>query len=323
MRSPDRSVVDRDTATDVGALGSDGAPVWEINARKPPAVGRWVGTAVALVAAVWVAYVIIINPNIHWDVVANYQFDRRMLDGLKVTIELTVVSMAIGVAIGVLTAVMLMSPSVLLRATASAYTWFFRGTPLLVQLLFWFNLGLLFKNLELGIPFGGPKFFSLSTSSVITPFLAGMLGLTINEGAYMSQIVRAGILAVDPGQREAAESLGMSRVKVLTRVVLPQAMRVIIPPTGNQFISMLKTTSLVSVIAGADLLTVTTRIYLDNFEVISLLVVASIWYLVLTTIASIGQHFIEVRYSRGSARLPTMRRRVLTNLIGRPKEAKA
>lgn len=301
---------------------SNTRPSFEINARKPPAIGRWIGTAVALVVAIWIAYVIIINPNIHWDVVVNYQFDHRMLDGLKVTIELTVISMVIGIAIGVLVAVMQMSPSILLRSIAGAYTWFFRGTPLLVQLLFWFNLGLLFKHLELGIPFGGPKFFSVSTSSVITPFVAGMLGLTINEGAYMSQIVRAGILAVDPGQREAAECLGMSRIKVLTRVVLPQAMRVIIPPTGNQFISMLKTTSLVSVIAGADLLTVTTRIYLDTFEVISMLVVASIWYLALTTVASIGQHFIEVHYSRGSAGQPPVRRRVFADLIGRSKGAR-
>lgn len=295
----------------------EGSPVLSLNATRPPAVGRWVGGTIVVLVAAWLAYTIIINPNIHWDVVVGSQFDSRVLRGVWVTIQLTVISMVVGVLIGAVVAVMQISKSPVLRAVAGAYSWFFRGTPLLVQLLFWFNLGLLFQRLEFGIPFGGPKLFSVATSSVITTFIAGLLGLTINEGAYMSQIVRAGILAVDPGQREAAESLGMRRSKVLTRVVLPQAMRVIIPPTGNQFISMLKTTSLVSVIAGSDLLTVVTQIYLANFEVISMLVMASIWYLVLTTIASIGQHFLEKRYSRGTAGSPKLSKRITAGLIGR------
>lgn len=274
-------------------------PELPLNAKQPVHWGRWVGAAVVAFFLVWLAYTIIVTPNIHWDVVVKQIKSAPILGGLWVTIQLSVISMAIGIVIGVVVAVMQQSANPVLRFTAGAYSWFFRGTPVLVQLLFWFNLGLLFPHLEFGIPFGGPKLFSVQASDVITPFAAGLLGLAINEGAYMSQIVRAGLMAVDNGQREAAEVLGMSRRHTLTRVMLPQAMRIIIPPTGNQFISMLKTTSLVSVIAGSDLLTEVQRIYLGDFEVISLLVVASIWYLLLTTIASIGQYFIEQRYSRG------------------------
>jgi polar amino acid transport system permease protein len=209
--------------------------------------------------------------------------------------------MVVGVALGVAAAVMQLSDSPVLRGAAGLYTWFFRGTPLLVQLIFWFNIGLVFPVIGIGVPFGGPMLVEWQANALITPFVAAALGLTINEGAYMAEIVRAGIRSVDPGQREAAEALGMSHRQILRRVVLPQAMRVIIPPTGNQFISMLKTTSMVSVIAGAELLTVAQRIYLGNFEVIALLVVASIWYVVLTSVASVGQHFLEKRFSRGEA----------------------
>ncbi|GAA4204615.1 amino acid ABC transporter permease [Actinocatenispora rupis] len=274
--------------------------------------GRWVAAAAATLFLAWLAYTIIVSPNLHWDVVVGNQFDHRILTGLWVTIALTVVSMTVGVLLGVLTAVMQLSGNVVLRGAASLYTWFFRGTPLLVQLIFWFNFALVFPQIGIGIPFGGPKLVEWQTNALITPFVAGLLGLTINEGAYMSEIVRAGINAVDPGQREAAEALGMSHAQVLRRVVLPQAMRVIIPPTGNQFISMLKTTSMVSVIAGADLLTVAQHIYLDNFEVIALLIVASVWYLLLTTIASVGQHFVEKRFNRGHGGLP---RRIGRNLL--------
>lgn len=283
------------------------------NATRRPNIGRWVGAVAASVFAIWVAYTLIVAPNIHWDVIVKYMLDIPVLQGLGITISLSVISMVVGVLIGLLVAVMQLSANPVMRIVAGAYSWFFRGTPLLVQLLFWFNIGIIFPRLELGIPFGGPKFFGVE-ASIITPFIAGLLGLAINEGAYMSQIVRAGILAVDPGQREAAESMGMSRNRIMTRIMLPQAMRIILPPTGNQFISMLKTSSLVSIIAGADLLTVVQRIYLGNFEVISMLMVASIWYLVLTTIATIGQYFLEKRYSRGFDSSVPIRTRVVRNL---------
>ncbi|HEY3685062.1 MAG TPA: amino acid ABC transporter permease [Streptosporangiaceae bacterium] len=274
------------------------APPRPIEAVRPPRPGRWLGAAAAAVFLVWVAYTIIVNPNLHWDIVVGNQFDHRILGGLWVTIQLTVVSMAIGIALGMLAAVMQLSDNRLLRTASALYTWFFRGTPLLVQLIFWYNFALVFPQIGIGVPFGGPKIIEWQTNALITPFVAGLLGLTINEGAYMAEIVRAGIGAVAPGQREAAQALGMTHGQVLRRVVLPQAMRVIIPPTGNQFISMLKTTSMVSVIAGADLLTIAQHIYLGNFEVIALLMVASIWYLVLTTVASVGQHFLERRFNR-------------------------
>lgn len=282
-----------------------------IDALRPPRPGRWVAAALAAFALVWLLYTIVVNENLHWDVIAEYLADGRVFGGLWVTIQLTVLSMLIGLALGVLAAVMQLSGSPVLRGASALYTWFFRGTPLLVQLIFWFNIGLVFPSFGIGVPFDGPKLIEWQANELITPFTAALLGLAINEGAYMAEIVRAGIRSVDPGQREAAEALGMSHRRVLRRVVLPQAMRVIIPPTGNQFISMLKTTSMVSVIAGAELLTVSQRIYLGNFEVIALLIVASVWYIVLTTIASVGQHFIEKRFERGHQALQVRVRRNL------------
>ncbi|MBB5081121.1 amino acid ABC transporter permease [Nonomuraea endophytica] len=272
-----------------------------IEAVKPRRPGPMVAAAAAALGLVWLAYTVVVNQNLHWDVIVAFLFDGRILGGLLVTIALTVLSMGLGVVLGVTAAVMQLSDSPVLRGASALYTWFFRGTPLLVQLIFWFNIGLVFPVIGIGVPFGGPMLVEWQAHQLITPFIAALLGLTINEGAYMAEIVRAGIRSVDPGQREAAESLGMSHRKILRRVVLPQAMRVIIPPTGNQFISMLKTTSMVSVIAGAELLTVSQRIYLENFEVIALLVVASLWYLLLTSVASVGQHFLERRFSRGYA----------------------
>ncbi|MBM0224930.1 amino acid ABC transporter permease [Micromonospora sp. ATA51] len=278
--------------------------------------GRWLAAGVTALVLVWLGWTVAINPNLHWDIVADYQFDRVILEGLWVTVQLTVASMVIGVVLGVVVALMQVSDSRILRTGAMAYVWFFRGTPLLVQLIFWFNIALIFPEIGLGVPFGGPKLITWETNTLVTGFVAALLGLSINEGAYMSEIVRAGLRAVDPGQQEAAAALGMSRTKIMKRVVLPQAMRIIVPPTGNQFISMLKTTSLVSVIAGADLLTVAQRLYLTNFEVIALLIVASIWYLVLTTLASAGQYYLERRFSRGfGTTLPgTLRGRIARNL---------
>ncbi|PWR10856.1 ABC transporter permease [Micromonospora acroterricola] len=282
----------------------------------PVRPGRWLAAGVVALVLVWLGWSIAVNPNLHWDIVVDYQFDSVILEGLWVTIQLTVASMLIGVVLGVVVALMQISESRILRTGATAYVWFFRGTPLLVQLIFWFNIALIFPEIGLGVPFGGPKLVTWETNALVTGFVAALLGLSINEGAYMSEIVRAGLRAVDPGQQEAAAALGMSRAKIMRRVVLPQAMRIIVPPTGNQFISMLKTTSLVSVIAGADLLTVAQRLYLTNFEVIALLIVASIWYLVLTTVATIGQYFLERRFSRGfGTTVPgTLRGRIGRNL---------
>ncbi len=211
--------------------------------------------------------------------------------------------MAIGIALGVLLAVMRLSANPLVSGASWTYIWFFRGTPVLVQILFWYNVAALYPRFSIGLPFG-PELTSFSANSVITTFVAGMLALGLNEGAYMAEIVRAGIISVDEGQTEAAKSLGMTRLLTMRRIVLPQAMRVIIPPTGNETISMLKTTSLVSAIALAppELLGAAQNIYDRTYEVIPLLIVASIWYLVLTTILTVGQYYLERRYARGASR---------------------
>ncbi|MFI5490820.1 amino acid ABC transporter permease [Micromonospora echinaurantiaca] len=311
----DRTVDKQDTAG--AGPAPDGPDLAQPNRISHPLrPGRWLAAGVTALVLVWFGWTIAVNPNLHWDIVVAYQFDRVILAGLWVTIQLTVASMLIGVVLGVVVALMQISSSRILRTGAMAYVWFFRGTPLLVQLIFWFNIALIFPEVGLGVPFGGPKLVTWETNALITGFVAALLGLSINEGAYMSEIVRAGLRAVDPGQQEAAAALGMSRSKIMQRVVLPQAMRIIVPPTGNQFISMLKTTSLVSVIAGADLLTVAQRLYLTNFEVIALLIVASIWYLVLTTVASVGQHYLERRFSRGfgTTAPSTLRGRIGRNL---------
>lgn len=214
--------------------------------------------------------------------------------------------MTIGVVLGVILAVMRQSPNPLVRMAASGYTWFFRATPVFVQIIFWFNISALYPRLSLGIPFG-PEFVTGSANALVSPFVAAILALGLNEGAYMSEVVRGGILSVDKGQAEAACALGMGRMLTMRRVVLPRALRVIIPPTGNQFIGMLKITSLVSVIAYTELLYSAQLIYSANFQTIPLLLVASLWYMLLTTIMSIGQYVLERRLGRSSAALPKPR----------------
>jgi polar amino acid transport system permease protein len=196
---------------------------------------------------------------------------------------------------------MRLSPNPLVAGASGFYIWFFRGTPVLVQILFWFNISALYPSFSLGIPFG-PQFAHFNAATVITPFIAGMLALGLNEGAYMAEIVRAGIISVDEGQAEAAQALGMTRLLTMRRIVLPQAMRVIIPPTGNETISMLKTTSLVSVIAVTELTYSVQLIYAVNYQTIPLLLVASIWYLSVTTVLSIGQYYLERHFGRGTSR---------------------
>jgi polar amino acid transport system permease protein len=194
---------------------------------------------------------------------------------------------------------MRLSPNPLVSGSSWLYIWFFRGTPVLVQLLFWYNIAALYPRIALGIPFG-PAFVHVNANTAITPFAAAILGLGLNEGAYMAEIVRAGIISVDEGQTDAAQSLGMTRLQTMRRIVLPQAMRVIIPPTGNETISMLKTSSLASVIVVTELLYAAQLIYSVNFRTIQLLIVASIWYIVCTSILYVGQFYLERYYGRGT-----------------------
>jgi polar amino acid transport system permease protein len=269
-----------------------------------------------LVIAVALIRSAVTNPRFEWGIVGHYFWSSDVLHGLLVTLELTVISMVIGIVLGVVLAVMRLSPNPLVSSASWLYIWFFRGTPVLVQLLFWNFVSALYPKISIGIPFG-PEFFSLDANKTITPFVAAILGLGLNEGAYMSEIVRAGILSVDEGQTDAAQALGMTRLQTMRRIVLPQAMRVIIPPTGNETISMLKTSSLVSVIAYKELLYTVTLIYAANYKQIPLLLVASIWYLIVTTVLSIGQYYIERYYGRGSSReLPaTPLQRIRRNLF--------
>jgi len=241
------------------------------------------------------------NKRFHWSIVGHYFTASPILHGLLVTLELTVTSMAIGIALGIVLAVMRLSPNPLVSGASWVYIWFFRGTPVLVQIFFWNFIGALYPRFAIGIPLG-PQFTHVDVASHITPFIAGMLALGLNEGAYMSEIVRAGIISVDEGQIEAGQSLGMTRLLTMRRIVLPQAMRVIIPPTGNETISMLKTTSLVSAIAVTELLYSAQVIYARTYDIIQLLIVASIWYLIVTTILSFGQYYVERYYGRGTSR---------------------
>jgi polar amino acid transport system permease protein len=270
-------------------------PIKAVPVRHP---GRWVAIAVIAVLVAMLVHSFLTNPNFGWDVVGQYLFSAPVLRGLRNTLILTVLSMAIGVVGGVLLAVMRLSPNPVLAGAAAVYIWLFRGTPLITQLIFWNFLASLYPRLGLGIPFG-PTFVSVDTNTVISVFTAALLGLGLNEAAYMAEIVRGGIQSVDHGQSEAAGALGLSRIQTLRRIVLPQAMRVIVPPTGNETIAMLKTTSLVVVIAYFELTVAVQTIYSRTFETIPLLIVAALWYLALTSVLSVGQMFIERRFGRG------------------------
>ncbi|MGA5700982.1 amino acid ABC transporter permease [Peterkaempfera bronchialis] len=273
-------------------------PIKAVPVRHP---GRWAGAVVVAVLAAMLLHAFFYNPNFKWNVVGQYLFDSSILRGLLVTLELTALSMVMGVVGGILLAIMRISRNPLLSSGAWLFIWVFRGTPVLVQLVVWGFLGAIWPTLSIGIPFG-PAFWSENTNTLIPTFTAALLGLGLNEAAYMAEIVRAGITSVDEGQSEAAQALGMSRFQTMRRIVLPQAMRVIIPPTGNETISMLKTTSLVSVLALEELFQTGQLIYSRNYQNIPLLIVVSLWYLFLTSILTIGQYYVERHYARGANR---------------------
>jgi len=256
---------------------------------------RWVAAAAILVFAASAAYTVATAPHLVWGVVQHYLFQDRILLGLVGTIVLTVVAMVIGIALGVVVAVMRLSPNPVMSGVSWFYLWFFRGTPVLVQLFFWWNLPLI-------LPTIGAFGWQVDTVKLISPFLASILGLGLNEAAYMAEIVRAGIISVDQGQTEAAMALGMRRTQVLQRIVLPQAMKVIIPPTGNETISMLKTSSLAFITTFGELFRVQTEISSFNYKIVELLIVVSFWYLVMTSILTVGQYYIERYFARGSQR---------------------
>ncbi|MBV8194082.1 MAG: amino acid ABC transporter permease [Candidatus Dormibacteraeota bacterium] len=262
---------------------------------------RWVAAVVILVITAELVYTVVSAPNLRWGVVGQYLFQGLIEQGALLTVELTAIAMAIGVVLGMIIAVMRLSPNPVVSSVSWFYIWFFRGTPVLVQIFFWYNLNTVLPHIGIGIPFTSIG-LSASTNDVITPLLAVILGLGLNEAAYMAEIVRAGIISVEHGQTEAAQALGMTRLMVMRRVVLPQAVRVIIPPTGNETISMLKTTSLAFIAALPELFTRSEQISNFNFAVIELAIVASIWYLFMTSILTVGQYYLERYFARGTQR---------------------
>jgi polar amino acid transport system permease protein len=263
---------------------------------------RWVGAALLALSAAALASSLWTNPNIDHGTIGLYLFHPRILGGVGLTIVLTVVSMVVSTVLGVFLAVMRLSRNPVMNAFAWFYVWVFRGTPLLIQVVFWGYLGLLYSQISLGIPFTDFTVFSVDTNTLVPAFTAGLLAMTLNQAAYSAEIIRGGMLSVDSGQQEAASSLGMSPAFTLFRVVLPQAMRVIIPPMGNETISMLKNTSLLSVIAVLELYTVATQISSQNLRQVELLIVVSCWYLFLTSALSVPQYYLERHYGRGNAR---------------------
>jgi len=254
--------------------------------------GRWIAAAAIIGVLAWLVLAFA-KGDIAWPVVAQFFTAPAILAGLTNTLIMTVCAMALGIVLGVVFAIMYMSPNPVLRGVALFYIWFFRGTPLLLQLLLWFNLALVFPTI------GIPGVFSWRTIDVIGPFMATLLGLGMNQGAYTAEVVRGGILSVDAGQTEAAKAIGMTRLTTLRRIVLPQAMRVIIPPVGNEVISMVKLTSVASVIQYAEILRNAQTIYYANARVIELLIVAAGWYLLVVTVLQIGQYFLERYFSKG------------------------
>ena len=234
--------------------------------------------------------------DIAWEYVGQNLFTRAVMAGVGNTIIMTFCAMIVGIVLGVVAAIMRMSDNPVLRGISVGYIWLFRGTPALLQLLLWFNLALIFPTI------GIPGLWSLRTVDVMTPFVAALLGLGIQQGAYTAEVVRAGLLSIDKGQMEAAQSIGMTKLRATLKIVLPQAMRVIVPPIGNETIGMVKLTSLASVIQYSEVLKNVEDIYYVNSRVIELLIVAAIWYMVVVTTLSIAQIYIERHFSKGWGR---------------------
>ncbi|MFD9613463.1 amino acid ABC transporter permease [Streptomyces sp. NPDC059083] len=265
-------------------------------AEPPPRIvptrraGQWTAAAVVLVLLALALVSVVRNKAFQWDVVAEYFTSASVLRGLGLTLWLTALVMVLGFVLGTLLAVLRLSANPVLRAVSWGYVWFFRSTPILVQLLFWFNIGVLY-----------PQILGVNTVNLLGPVAVAVIGLTLHEAAYAAEVVRGGILSVDRGQIEAAESLGLDRWRRLSRIVLPQAMRAIVPPAGNMLIGTLKGTSIVSVIAVQDLLYSTQLVYHRTYEIIPLLLVATLWYVAVTSVLGIGQHYVERHYARGTA----------------------
>ena len=287
-----------------------------IRAKKLRHPWRNLAAVIIIVIVAWVIVDAAFRPAYDWPAVGKYLFDHRVTEAALNTLQLTIYSMVIGVILGVILAVMRLSPNPVLKSVAWAYLWLFRGTPVYVQLVFWGLLAIIYSQISIGLPFMTP-WVSWETTAALNAFTLAIIGLALNEAAYMAEIVRAGLLSVDHGQDEAAKALGMSWGQTMNRIILPQAMRIIIPPTGNEVISMLKTTSLVTAVPFSfDLYARTHDIAAETFNPIPLLIVASIWYLFFTSILMVGQYFLEKRFARGSSRATVGQRNYVEELGG-------
>ena len=256
--------------------------------------GRWAAAVVILVLLGLIVDAFA-HGQIEWSYVGRFLLVPVILSGIVNTVVMSVLAMAVGIALGITVAIMRMSPNPVLRSVAVGYAWLFRGTPVILQLLLWFNLALVFPTI------GIPGVWTARTVDVMTPFVAALLGLGLNQGAYTSEVIRAGLLSVDAGQYEAAKAIGMKRLLSLRRIILPQAMRVVIPPLGNEFIGMIKLTSLASVIQYSEVLHNAENIYYANNRVMELLIVAGIWYLAVVSVLTPLQMLLERRFARGAA----------------------
>ncbi|MEU6782935.1 amino acid ABC transporter permease [Nonomuraea angiospora] len=270
-------------------------PLEVVTARHPL---RWLAGAGVLVVLAMVASALITNPAWEWPVVGQYLFAPSVVRSVLLTLELTALGIVLGFVLGAVLALMRLSPNRLLSSVAWAYVWLFRSVPLILQLLFWYNLALLYPRLSVGVPFG-PAFFDFGTMDLIGPLTAAALGLALHQAAYAAEIVRGGLLSVDHGQREAAAALGLPPARRLLRIILPQAMRTIVPTAGNEIIGLVKGTSVVYIMALPELFYQVQVIYNRNGRVMALLLVAAIWYLILTTALSIVQYYVERHYGRG------------------------
>lgn len=285
-----------------GVKAQAGPPIPKLKIVPRKRYGQWATAIVLLVLSAALVLALAENENIHYPTIAEFFAAEQVLKGLITTFQLTAIGMLAGVVIGVLVALAKMSDNHVLRVLAEGYIWIFRGVPLLVQILIFGNFALLFPKLGIGIPFTDIMFISVDTNVVITTFVAGALALGLHEGAYMAEIVRGGILGVDQGQEEAATALGMGGLLAMRRIVLPQALRIIIPPTGNQFISLLKASSLIAIISGHDLMSTVQNISAQSYRTIEMLLVASLWYLIIVTVLNLLQSKLEKRLGRSVRR---------------------
>lgn len=274
---------------------------------KRPHPLRWLSAITAIALVIWFVITLARNDNVDYAVIGEYLFDPEILAGLTKTILLTILLMAIAIVLGTVLAAMRLSGDPVARSIAWTYTWFMRGVPVLVQMIFWFNIGLLFNVVRLGLPGTDYELGSWDVNALMTPFLAALLGLGLAEAAYVAEIVRGGLLGVDKGQWEAASAIGMTSLQRFRHVIMPQAWRIIVPPVGNEFISMFKVTSLASVVGVTELLGAARQIAATNYKVFELLIVASFWYLACTTVLSILQYFLERRLGRSIRGVSTRR----------------